>query len=174
MTLRAVLLVAALSIPALPRALEPRYDHRGLNSIVIEPLAAYDTVAVSGHDARSSFRPTLRLAYGWDLLGEGNELFFGVQTALSSWSDPEREKVHLALDARYRSYFGTEQWKTFYELGIWAPVSSRLSIGPLVTLGVAYDFSRRTGLFVDGGFFTGLGQARIASFALSAGIAFRF
>ncbi len=59
-------------------------------------------------------------------------------------------------------------------MGLWAPVRSRLAIGPLVTLGAAYDFSRWTGLYVDGGFATAIGQARVASVSLSAGAAFRF
>jgi hypothetical protein len=141
--------------------------------VLVEPMVAYDVVAISGRATSSSWRPGVRLAYGWDVLGEGNELFLGAQTAFS-WSDPRNDKIRLALDARYRSYFGTEQWKTFFELGLWAPVSSRLAIGPLVTIGVAYDLSRWTGVFVDGGFQTGFGQARIASFTGSAGAHFRF
>jgi hypothetical protein len=170
---RALLLALALA-PAAPRALEPRYDHRDLRGFIVEPLLAYDTVAISGRTTKSSWRPAVRVAYGWDVLGEGNELFLGVQGAVSSFQDPARDKVRLALDARYRSYFGTEQWKTFFELGIWAPVSSRLAVGPLIGLGVAYDFSRTNGMFVDAGFATGIGQARIATFTLSAGWAYRF
>ncbi|HYD40557.1 MAG TPA: hypothetical protein VEB43_06985 [Anaeromyxobacter sp.] len=170
---RALLVLAALC-PTLTAALEPRYDHRDLRGVVVEPLLAHDTVAVSGQPTRSSWRPAVRIAYGWDALGEGNELFLGAQARLAGLDDPDREKVRLALDARYRSYFGTEQWKTFFELGVWAPVSSRLAVGPLVGLGVAYDFSRSTGLFLDGTFATAFGQARIASFQASAGWAYRF
>lgn len=168
------LLVLCVAAPALAQALEPRYDHRDLRGIVVEPLIAYDTVAVSGEPTRSSWRPAIRLAYGWDALGEGNELFLGIQGALTSFDDSDGDKIRLALDARYRSYFGTEQWKTFFELGIWAPVSSKLAVGPLVGLGVAYDFSRTSGVFLDGGFATAFGQARIASFSASAGWAYRF
>lgn len=170
---RALLAIVAFC-PAFATALEPRYDHRDLRGIVVEPLLAYDTVAVSGQPTRSAWRPAIRVAYGWDALGEGNELFLGVQGRLASLDDPERQKVGFALDARYRSYFGTEQWKTFFELGIWAPVSSRLAVGPLVGLGVTYDFSRFTGVFLDGGFATAFGQARIATFSASAGWAYRF
>lgn len=165
--------LAAALAPACAAALEPRYDHRDTDGVLLEPMLAFDTVAVSGRTTRSSWRPGMRVAYGWDAFGEGNELFLGAQTAFS-WSDPERQKIRLALDARYRAYFGTEQWKTFFELGLWAPVSSRLAIGPLVTIGVAYDFSRWTGVFADGGFQSAFGEARIASFTASAGVQFRF
>lgn len=174
MRLRALALAVALVAPAATRALEARYDHRELRGFAVEPLLAHDTVAVQGHATRSTWRPSLRLAYGWDALGEGNELFLGVQAPLRSWDDPRREKILLAVDARYRSYFGTERWKTFFELGIWAPIRSRLGVGPLVTLGAAYDFSRFSGLYLDGGFATAFGQARTATFSLSAGAAFRF
>ncbi len=165
-------LVAAL-VPICGLALEPRYDHRDEQGVVVEPMLAYDVVSVSGRATHSSWRPGLRLAYSTDVLGEGNELFLGLQTAFS-WNDPRREKIRLALDARYRNYFGTEQWKTFFELGLWAPVASRLAIGPLVTIGVAYDLSRSGGVFVNGGFATAFGAARIASFTASAGAQFRF
>ncbi len=171
--LGAALALAAALTPACVRALEPRYDHRDEQGVTVEPMLAYDVVAVSGHASHSSWRPGLRLAYSTDVLGEGNELFLGVQTAFS-WSDPAREKIRLALDARYRNYFGTEQWKTFFELGLWAPVVSRLAIGPLVTIGVAYDVSRAGGVFVNGGFATAFGGARVASFTASAGAQFRF
>jgi hypothetical protein len=169
-----LLLSLTLVHPAVAGALEPRYDHRDLDGIAVEALVAHDTMAISGRPTQSSWRPTIRVAYGWDVLGEGNELFLGVQARVASLDDPDREKVGLALDARYRSYFGTEEWKTFFELGVWAPVTSRLAIGPLVGLGVAYDFSRTSGVFVDGGFATAFGQARIASLSASVGWAYRF
>lgn len=172
MTRAALLLLLAL--PAVASALEPRYDHRDLRGIVVEGVFARDSVAVSGKATRSSWRPALRVAYGWDVLGEGNELFVGMQGRLASFEDPERQKVRLALDVRYRSYFGTERWKTFFELGVWAPVSSRLGVGPLLGVGVAYDLSRTTGVFLDGGFATAFGQARIATLSASAGWAYRF
>ena len=169
----AVLVLAALA-PAAAMGLEPRFDHRDESGLSLETLLAHDTVAVNGEPSRSWWRPALRLAYDWDPLGDGNELFLGIQSAISSWSDPERQKVRLAIDARYRAYFGLDEWKTFFELGLWAPLSSRLAIGPIATLGAAYDFSRAGGLYADVGFATGLGAARIATFTASAGGQIRF
>ncbi len=171
---RACVLLVLLAVPALTHGLEPRYDHREQHGFVVEPMFAHDTVAVSGQPTRSSWRPALRLAYGWDVAGEGNELFLGVQGRVASLDDPDREKIRLALDARYRSYFGTEQWKTFFELGVWTPISSRFAVGPLVGLGVTYDFSRTTGVYLNSGFASAFGQARVASFSASFGWAYRF
>ncbi len=168
------ILSAALLAPAGADGLEPRFDHRDESGLVVEPLLAHDTVAIPGRPTRSAWRPALRLAYDWDPLGDGNELFLGVQGALGSWHDPAREQIRLAVDARYRAYFGTEEWKTYFEVGLWAPLSSRFAVGPLASLGAAYDFSRRTGLFGQVGFATGLGAARIATFTISAGGQVRF
>lgn len=165
---------AAAAAPCTARALEERFDHRDQQGLVLEQLLAHDTVAITGRAAHSTWRPALRLAWSWDMLGEGDELLVGAQGALSSWSDPDREKVRLALDARYRSYFGTEEWKTFFEVGVWAPVASRLAAGPLVAIGAAYDFSRAGGLYAEGGFATSFGQARIASLSMSVGAQVRF
>jgi hypothetical protein len=164
----------ALVAPVVCGALEPRFDHRDQHGPFVEALVAYDTVAVPGRATVSSWRPALRLAYGLDALGDGNEIILGAQAALASWSDPDREKVRLALDLRYRAYFGTEELKTFFDVGVWAPVVSRLAAGPLVSIGLAYDFSRAGGVYAAGGFATAFGEARIASFTGSVGGQLRF
>jgi hypothetical protein len=171
---RRVLAALALVVPVLSGALEPRFDHRDQHGPIVEALASYDTVAVSGKATESSFRPSLRLAYGFDVLGEGNELVFGAQGALRTWNTPGGQKLDLVLDARYRAYFGTEELKTFFEAGLWAPVSPRVAVGPMVGLGLQYDFSRAGGMFVAGSFASAFGQARIASFTGSLGAQLRF
>jgi hypothetical protein len=172
---RAGLAAAACLLASAPAAaLEPRFDHRDEHGPFVEALLAHDTVAISGRPSRSDFRPALRLAYGFDLTGEGNELVLGVQGALRSWDDPERERVTLAVDARYRVYFGTEEVKTFFDAGLWVPLRSRLAAGPMVGLGLAYDFSREAGVYVAGSFGTAFGEARIATFAASVGGQLRF
>jgi hypothetical protein len=173
---RALPLAAALALaaPALAAGLEPRFDHRDEHGPAAELTYAYDAVAISGRATQSGWRPALRLAWSFDAFGEGNDLFLGVQAALRSWSDPEREHVNLALDGRYRGYFGSEELKTFFDLGVWVPVVSRLAIGPLAGIGLAYDFSRSGGVYAAGTFSTAFGEARIASFGVSIGAQLRF
>lgn len=169
--------VLALAIAALPlgtAALEPRFDHRDTHGPAIELLYAHDSVAVAGRATRSSWRPALRFAYGFDASGNGDEIIVAVQGGMPSREDPERERVLLAADARYRAYFGTEELKTFIDVGVWAPLRSRLAFGPLVAIGFAYDFSRVVGVYASAGFATGFGEARIASVSLGAGFGFRF
>jgi hypothetical protein len=167
-------LALALALPAWTSALEPRFDHRDTHGVFVEALVAHDTVARSGQSSMSSWRPAARVAWGFDFSGEGDELVVGAALALRSLDDPDRERVLLGVDARYRAYFGTEEAKTFFEVGAWAPVRSRLAVGPLVGLGFTYDFSRLAGAYLAGAFATAFGEARIASFSVSLGGQLRF
>jgi hypothetical protein len=171
---RAVASLLLAAAPALAAALEPRFDHRDTHGPSLEVLVAHDTVARSGRASVSSLRPAARLAWGFDPLGEGNEVLVGAALALRSLDDPGKRRVLLALDARYRSYFGTEEAKTFLDLGIWAPLRSPLAAGPLVGLGGAWDFSRYVGVHLAAAFSTAFGEARVASFSLSVGTQIRF
>jgi hypothetical protein len=168
------LALAALLGPALAAALEPRFDHRDTHGPTLETLVARDTVARSDGGSASSWRPSVRLGWGLDAAGEGDEVLLGATVALRSFDDPRDERVLVAADARYRAYFGTEEVKTFFDVGVWAPLRSRLSAGPLVGLGLQYDFSRAGGLYAAGSFATAFGEARVASFAVSLGAQLRF
>lgn len=170
--LGALLAATAAAPPA--RALEPRFDHREAHGPVLEALLAYDTVAVSGKPTRSGYRPALRFAWGFDVTGEGDELVVGLMGAVRSFRDPGREHVLVAADLRYRIYFGTEELKTFFDVGLWAPLRSRLALGPVAGIGLQYDVSRAGGFFASAGFGTAFGQARVASFSVSAGAQIRF
>lgn len=164
----------ALSLARPGAALEPRFDHRDTQGPFVEAFVAHDTVARTGGGSASSWRPAARLAWGVDLSGEGDELVLGLAVALRSFDDPDRGRVLLAGDLRYRTYFGTEEAKTFLDFGLWLPLRSRLAAGPLAGLGFAYDFSRSSGLYLAAAFATAFGEARIASASLSAGAQLRF
>ena len=166
--------LALLASPAVVAALEPRFDHRDTYGPYVAAAVGRDTVALSEGGSASSWRPAVRLGWGFDLTGEGNELLVGAAFALASYDDPDRERVLVGADARYRAFFGSEELKTFFDVGLWAPIRSRLAVGPLVALGVAYDFSRAAGLSLAGSFATAFGQARVASFELALAAHLRF
>lgn len=166
--------IAAVAFGSSARALEPRFDHRDTQGPFVEALLARDTVAKTGGGAASSWRSGIRTAWGFEVSGEGDELVLGATLALGSWDDPDREKVLLAGDLRYRAYFGTEEAKTFLEAGVWVPLRSRFAAGPLVGLGFAWDFSRSFGVYGGASFATAFGSARIVSGTVSAGAQFRF
>jgi hypothetical protein len=171
---RRALLAAAALIPAAAAGLEPRFDHREMHGPVVETLAARDTFSSSRRGSTSSWRPAIRAGWGFDPTGDGNELVFAGDVALRSLSDPERERVLVAASARYRSYFGTEELKTFFEFGAHVPIRSRLAAGPLIGVGLAHDFSRRFGIHAAAEFATAFGEVRIFTLALLAGAQIRF
>lgn len=176
MTLCARLLAASLAVaaPLCAPALEPRYDHRD----EVGPLAAIEywreSSVVGSRPTFVDSHPRLRLGWGWDLSGEGNELIVGGALRLSDWQDDAHQKHLFSLDARYRGYFGTEELKTFFELGLWCQVKDKLAIGPQAGIGLSYDASRAWGAFLSLHFGTAYGEARIAELGASAGVQLRF
>jgi hypothetical protein len=167
-------LAVLLALPSLARALEPRFDHRDQQGPLVEFLVSRDSLAREGERTHVSVRPAVRLAYGFDVTGEGNELLFGGSLRLGGYDDPQKETILATIDSRYRGYFGTEELKTFFEVGLWASLASRLALGPLVGIGVAYDFSRASGLYAAASFSAAYGEARMACFSGSAGYQVRF
>jgi hypothetical protein len=168
-----VLAVSLVLAPAAASALEPRYDHRDQQGLLAELGVARDSVVVGGL-TNPSYRPLLRVAWGFDLSGEGDELQLGGTVRLGSWSDPSKVKRLYGADARYRAYFGSEELKTFVEVGIWADLASRLAAGGLAGVGLAYDPSRAWGFYGAARFEGGFGEARIASVNLATGIQLRW
>ncbi|HET8541737.1 MAG TPA: hypothetical protein VFL83_17795 [Anaeromyxobacter sp.] len=166
------LALAALAGPA--EALEPRFDHRDTHGVFAEMLAAYATVARSGEPSVSAWRPALRAGWGFDLTGDGDELLVAAAAALRWPDDGDGMDVLFAADARYRGYFGTEELKTFFDVGVWVPVHERLAIGPLIGVGLQWDFGRGGGLYAATSLATAFGEARIASLQISAGAQLRF
>ena len=169
----AAVTAAAALLPGRSPALEERTDHRDTFGPVLELVVARDAVAIPGQPTASAWRPALRLAFGFDATGDGDEIFLGAQGSLPG-EDPGNTRVTLALDARYRGTFGVDAWKTFFEAGLWAPVAPRLAAGPMVGLGLLWDPSRALGFHVAASFATAFGQARIASFSASLGAQIRF
>jgi hypothetical protein len=174
MGLAGVLALGLALLPAGARALEPRFDHREQQGVVLALEGWRETVAIRGRPSVSFVQPRLRLAWSRDVSGEGGELILGGAARLDGWSDPDHARYLVGLDARYRGYFGTEELKTFFEVGLWGELRSRSAVGPLVGLGLAYDPSRAWGGFVSLGFATAIGDARIAALGLSMGLQLRF
>jgi hypothetical protein len=167
-------LVLALALAGRAQALEPRFDHRDQQGLQLALETWQETVAVQGHGTTSQLHPRLRLGWSFDVSGEGDELVLGVGTRLDGWDDPGRTSYLAGVDGRYRGFFGTEELKTFFEVGVFSEIRSRWIIGPLVGLGASYDPSRTWGLFVSAGFQAGLGEARTAAFGGSIGAQLRF
>jgi hypothetical protein len=176
MTTSARLLAAALAVaaPLGAAALEPRYDHRDEQGVLAALEYWRESTVVSGKPTLTDPHPRLRLGWSWDVSGEGDELVVGGSLRLGDWKDQERMRQLYGIDARYRGYFGTEELKTFFEVGLWAQFQNKVAIGPQAGLGLQYDPSRGWGTFLSLHFGTAFGEARIASLGASAGVQIRF
>jgi hypothetical protein len=163
-----------LSAPLGAAALEPRYDHRDQSGLLAAIEYWRESSVVGTQPTFVDSHPRLRLGYGWDVSGEGNELIVGGAIRLSDWQDDAHQKQLLDVDARYRGYFGTEELKTFFELGLWCQLKDKLAIGPQAGIGLSYDTSRAFGAFFSLHFGTAYGEARIAQLGASAGVQIRF
>lgn len=152
-------------------ALEPRYDHRDQLGLLLEASGSWDAASAGGSSTSLWRGPTLRLAFTFDVSGEGDELTVG---GAFSGGGGAAAHVDWALDARYRGYFGSDELKTFFEVGLWAPLSPRQAVGPRAGLGACWDFSRAVGAFASFGFATAFGGFRGASLDLGAGLQVRW
>ena len=165
----ALLATLAFAVPA--RGLEPRFDHRDEDGVFAEMAVSRDTVSTDGLSA-TRYAPVLRLSYGADLVGDGSEFALGASLRLGSPAGPGG--VRYSADLRYRGYFGADELKTFFDVGIWAPFSTRWAIGPRVGLGAIYDFGRGLGIYLSIGFGTGFGQMRVVALDAAAGLHWRW
>jgi hypothetical protein len=166
-----VALAAALPRPA--EALEPRFDHRDERGLVADVALTRDNVSVGTGLSFPSFAPALRVAYSFDADGAGDEVQLGLVSRLHGWL-LEGELASLGADARWRGFFGTEELKTFFELGARGIVYPRLAGGPRAAFGIAYDPNRAYGFFASIGFFAAFGKMTVVSAEIGAGIQLRF
>jgi hypothetical protein len=164
----------ALAAPLAAVALEPRFDHRDEQGPLVALELWRDSSAVPGRSTIAEVRPRLWAGWGLDVSGEGDELILGGALRLADWTDLEQQRYLFGVDARYRGYFGTEELKTFFEVGLWAELQNRLAAGPQVGLGLAYDPNRAWGGFLSLHFATAFGEARIAGLGASLGVQLRF
>ena len=169
-------LAAALVLvaPVAGHALEPRYDHREQDGLLLSLELFRDSVSAPGRPSVLDVHPRLRAGWSFDVTGDGDELVFGGALRASRAGDPERLRYLGGLDARYRAYFGSEELKTFFEVGLWAELARTLAAGPQVSVGLTYDPDRNWGFFTSLGFGTAFGEARVASLGASLGVQYRF
>jgi hypothetical protein len=172
--------------PAGSSALEPRFDHRDERGLIVEAGASRATYTVEKRTYRcfnatsrcrrseTQYAPDFRVGYTFDVSGVGDELVLGLTARAGGWR-AEGEAASAALDARYRNFFGTEHLKTMIEVGLAAPAYPRIAVGPVLSGGVLYDFSRTLGIYGNATFSAVFGaHLQALSFGLSAGFQTRW
>lgn len=167
-------LLAALLLPTAAGALEPRFDHRDQQGPSVEALAVRDFTWSGSATSKSTAREAVRVAWGFDPTGDGDEVLLGATFSPFVGPSVENDRVRLAFDARYRVYVGSEEFKTLFEFGLWGSARDRFLVGPLAGVGLEYDFTRNIGLFSNIFIAAGVGDGRIVSFGGGVGIQYRF
>jgi hypothetical protein len=167
-------LAAALLAPQRSQGLEPRFDHRELRGPQVEAVAVRDVVWTGSAQASTSVRGAVRVAWGFDPTGDGDEIFVGTTVTAVDLTGANENRVRLTFDGRYRACVGTEELKTVFDLGIWVSAADRLAAGPLVGVGLMYDFSRNIGLLASGFVGAAIGRGRVFSAGGGIGINYRF
>jgi hypothetical protein len=160
--------------PARGSGLEPRFDHRDQQGPTVEVLAVKDVLWHGSTTSTSPVHGVVRVAWGFDPTGDGDEVFLGGTFTAVEGRSPGTDRVRLTLDARYRVCLGTEELKTLIEIGIWGSAADRFAVGPLVGFGLIYDFSRNVGLLTSAFLGAAFGESRIVSYGGGLGVQFRF
>jgi hypothetical protein len=160
-------LAAALLLAAAPaRALEPRFDHRDQMGLALEVAFSRVTATTSGGLSRSVYDlGSLRLAWSFDVTGEGDEILLGgAWSRRPRWGIPPGSRTHATEGSSAR-----RELKTFFDAGLVAAVAPWFAVGPRVGFDVMYDFSREFGVFASLGAATAFGQFRGFSVGIGAG-----
>ena len=158
-------------LPAL--ALEPRFDHRDEGGLLLETGITRDSMSPGRGISYTSYAPNLRVAYSLDVNGIGDELQLGLASRLGGWGI-QTETASLSLDARWRGFFGTDEFKTFFDIGCWGPIYPVVSLGVRTGAGAEYDPSRLWGITLAMGVGIAFGQALILSIDGTIGLQIRY
>jgi hypothetical protein len=130
---------------------EERWDHRGSLGVFASPGIA--AAGRAGLTAGSDFRARLLTDVGLTMAvgDDGNELraygrvYYGAP-------------VGGAGALGYRGFFGTDRWKTFFDLEAMVNVAPLFNVGPRVGIGVVYELTSILGLFAGVGAHFGAGS----------------
>ncbi len=165
---------AALVLPMLAGALEPRFDHRDQQGPTAEVFLAKDVLWRGSTSATSAGRGAVRLAWAFDPTGDGDEVQLGGTVTALDGGPADGDSVRWTLEARYRVLGGTEELKTLFDIGVWGSGDDRFVAGPLVGIGLIYDFTRNIGVLGSGFFGAAVGEGRVISFGGGVGVHYRF
>jgi hypothetical protein len=162
---RELLLLLLLALPTLARA--QHYAERRAVSLLGGAGASY-TNAIRGEKVRTG--PGLFLDLGTSLTvgNDGDELFL---MARGSTGKAGEEAVLLG---GFRSFFGHEDWQTFFELGATARLFSGTWAGPRLGFGVRHTLSDQLSLLGGLGLSLGFGSGLRADAEAFTGLQWSF
>lgn len=150
---------------------EMRLDHRNQPSILTG--LSFEQLLVSGR-GEGKENPKVPgglfdLSVGMPLNEDGGEGFVGLRLG-----GGEGGTRVVAPYVFYRGYAGFDEWKTFFDAGVFLRIEPLVAVGGRLGVGVQYDFTEHLGTFVGAGVGLGYGQGLQVSPDLGAGLQIRF
>jgi len=138
-SLTRMVLCLALCVPGAAAA-DERFDHRGAVGLLVGGGGEYLSITVPGAQV-SGPRFDLDLGGTFAIGDDGNELLLLTRAILGG------PRLQGALILGYRGYFGTDQVKTYFDLGAAGHLMPEISAGPRVGFGVQLELSSLVGLY---------------------------
>ena len=170
--LRVLFAVLLLALPASAAAQwdEPRLDHRGQPSLVVGPVLEHLIVGRAGEETETGTGVAAEGAWGVPLTDEGGEGLVGLRAGAALDGDQAR----LAPFALYRGYYGDEDWKTFFDVGVFVRIEPVWGGGARLGFGVQHDPAEHLGIFAGIGGGLAFGDGLQANVDFLAGVQLRF
>ncbi|GMT98974.1 hypothetical protein KH5H1_30930 [Corallococcus caeni] len=131
--------------------------------LTVGPGVTY-TERISGTSAVTGLAGHLDLGVGLTVGYEGDEVF------LLARGSTGRPGEALALITGYRSVFGSESWRTFFDLGVSVRPISGPWLGPRIGFGARHTLSDHFALYGGLGFTFGFGSGLRADTELFTGL----
>ena len=143
---RCLVALLALTLPPVARA-DERLDHRGALGLVIAPGLEYAALSFApGESIHDAVGLVVEVDPTFGLGSDGNELVLRLRVTQGSPGG-----VGFGIGAAYRAYFGRDEWKTYFQLGLKADTAPHLAVGPAADFGLMYELSPAIGFFLQPG-----------------------
>lgn len=150
---------------------EFRLDHRNQPSVLAGASFEYLMVSGRGEGKDNPKIPggLFDLAFGLPLDEDGGAAFLGVRIG-----GGEGGARVIAPHLFYRGYAGFDEWKTFFDAGLFLRIEPLVAVGGRLGVGVQYDFNEHLGSWLGAGAGLGYGQGLQVSVDVGAGLQIRF
>lgn len=161
-------MIAALAVAAVCLgAAGERLDHHGAVGLLIGAGGDYRSQALPTGDTSIGFRLPLDLGGTYNVGDDSNELLLAGRVELLAPS------LITSAYGGYRSYFGQDAWKTFFDLHVRADFTPAFTAGPRMGFGAQYELNSLVGVFAAIGAHVGAGAGIRFGGELLLGMQFR-
>lgn len=161
-------LVACLALCAAPAArADERFDHRGALGVLVGGGGEWMNAASGPGLGIQGLRVDVNLGGTWAIGVDGNELLVLARAIIGG------PVLEGSLVLGYRGYFGQEQVKTYFDVGVAGHLMPELAVGPRLGFGVQYELSPIAGVYAGLAGQVGLGGTLRFDLELCLGLQLR-